>query len=177
MTFTTIAELLANEVSPGLLAGVIQKHGAYGTDAYMNVAFHKPDSPKLQGALEHIETIAKGIYIDTIAAKEEGALSELFEVGWPRAKLPKFKDLQRASEKALDAASLGRETKGLLLTIALLLKSIQFGALGQKLHPNFESEAKLIEHLAGQREFSGVSKRNLEYKFAQAKRVLKDAEG
>jgi hypothetical protein len=175
VNLTTISSLIADEISPTLIATLIQDQGIYGEDRFGKVDFHDVDSLMVQGILDDLQTIAladwAGVGIDSDSAQEEGALWELFHFGWPREQVPNFKGYEASKAKELKARSRKKGETGLLMIIAGLLEFIEKGADLKTNHPDFKNRADLIDRLTDEDIRTGLSRRNLETQFAEAKRV------
>ena len=110
--------------------------------------------------------------------QSEGGDDEYYKYGWAQEVLPDFLEIQ-SEQGDVPRPVPGDRVKGEnanLRIIAALLKYIKGETKGVKKHPSYkDSEADLITILG--QEYSpcgaGFSKRNLEEKFAEAKRILK----
>lgn len=176
MSFTDLGTFLRRDITTGTLATAIEKDGIDGWDRYGRMKHYAPDSAEAQEALD--------LLADQAAyTGEPGVQSPLdradmypeagfWRLGWLDENLPKFDEIAAGQMVDPRPQSTAKRQNADLAIIGSLLLFIS-GKIGTKRHPEFETEAKLIglltDKMAG---YPGLSKRNLEDKFAQAKKVI-----
>jgi hypothetical protein len=179
MNLTPIGALISTEVSPARIANFIEHTGVFCEDRFGNVSFHHADSPMAQGILEDLELIVAADKAGELPAAAltdgEDAYWEIFHSGWPSDAVPDFKAHAVAMAKQLKVSRRNKGETGLLTMIEALLQFIEKGADLQTKHPDFENRAQLIDYLADAHLMTGLSRRNLQDKFAQAKLAWENA--
>ena len=181
-TFISL-EALLDRVEVGVLATAIEKGGVQGWDRYGRFGAFDAESAEARAALDLLSEWHLGAQERLLAPRdpmfEDSAdcfISEYARYGWPDNCLPDFKSIgtamvkMRSTPESAQAKAKGEKANlGIIDGLLLVVE----GELGTSAHTAYESEAKLIQHLqekmAG---YPGNSKRNLEAKFAAAKRLM-----
>lgn len=179
----TLADLIVGKgVTVGVLATAIETHGIQGFDRFGRFRSWPPDSDGAKRALEllAIQWAHPDGYDEMSPADHDQGDTEYSNFGWPRGELPDFKALSRDVIVApARPQSVKKRENAELAIIGMLLRFIR-GELSRNKHPDFSSEAELINVLDDQRDsgrYPGLSRSNLAGKFAAAKKVLQDREG
>ena len=171
-------------VSIADLASAIEQSGIYTWDKYGRCKLFKKDDPEIQKALTLLERIYS--FESDFEPKDELHPLELTEddpddpycsFGWENSSLPDFDSIHTSRAEINKKVQINnqRTDANNLNIIASLLAYIKGEMKGIDKHPSFESEALLIKEIEAEysRKFTGLSQRNLEGKFAEAKRKFK----
>jgi hypothetical protein len=184
--FVDLRWLLSKKVtSVAVIATAIETSGIYTWDKYGRYKKFDKSTPEAARALtllgyiyEYENTHQLGeISEQHPLDKSEGVDDEYYKYGWAHEVLPNFQEIQHNQgevPKPVNGSSMKGDNANLRI-IAALLKYIKGETTGVKKHPSYrDSEADLIEILGEEysSEGEGFSKRNLEDKFAEAKRIL-----
>ena len=182
---TLMKRLNLENVSVATLATAIEDCGIYTWDKYGRFKKFIKDTPEAQRALELLQYVYK-YEIDSTPSKADkqhplDASNDWDDpywlYGWALKVLPDFKAIQTDQLEVIRMIKVGstREESSNLRIIAVLLRIIKGEMTGMKKHPDYTDEAPMI--LDMEAEFSnkneGLSKRNLEKRFAEAKQALK----
>lgn len=187
--FVSLGELLTTDnntrkVSVATLVTAIEKFGICSWDKYGRFVKFDHDSPAGVEALQLLEDVYE---FENESYKyhaeerhpidyEEDCENPYLQYGWATKDLPKFDVIRDSQFETVGQKPqfLQREATNNLNIIAALLEYIKGNVKGIKQHPSYKSEALLIEEIEAQysKQANGLSKRNLEKKFAQAKRIF-----
>jgi hypothetical protein len=97
-----------------------------------------------------------------------------FSYGWPATELPNFAAIESEQPPEPERRKVNTKTENSTLAIVGALRAIIMGELSVKPHPEFASETQLIDFLSDKlKTIPGMSRRNLQDKFARAKRLIK----
>ena len=181
------------KVSIATLATAIEKEGIQGWDRFGRFDTFKVDDPKdpemqAAGALRCLELqyVWDG-NVDNCQAHEESPLDRYapdgdrgsgFGMGWREGFLPDFStyaaEQASAPVRPVRNPSADAKAEGNNLRIIGGLLAFIKGELGNSKHADFKTERDLIDLLADKLEgYGGTKSRNLQEKFAEAKRLLK----
>lgn len=185
-----------HSISVGALATAIEDNGICKYDDYGRLKTYVKDTEEWLYALgllktfrnydiNHYDYYTNPFPLDDLINHSYGGKDNEYEdypseycfYGWMKADLPNFTYIASkqievpVEEKPLQE----RERNSYLRIIAVLLKFINGGMTGVNKHPNYASDAQLILDIEAEfsKENTGLSKRNLEAKFAEAKPTLK----
>jgi hypothetical protein len=160
--------------SVGVLATAIETVGIFTWDRYGRfMAFDKTSVE----AADALDVLARFLaFLESPWDDDEPDLDDPDSVlslcGWPRHQLPDLAEDQSSPQRPRSTPAMTKtESSSLPIIGALLLFIRGTGGIGK--HPDFKSETKLIDwmtQVVGG--YAGLSKRNLEGKFAAAKKVL-----
>lgn len=162
---------------PGTLATAIERSGIYGWDRFMRFRKFAPNSPEAAQALDALARQAQHDPDDREnqpPVERDDGTGSFYSFGWPRDKLPEFAAIEGEDADAPAPPRRGSlRTENATLAIVGGLLAFIFGELGNKRHPDFRSENQLIEFLEEKcKGYGGLSKRNLQDKFAAAKALM-----
>ncbi len=168
-------------VSIATLATAIERNGIQGWDRFGRFKTFKQDEAMFERALDFLASEAA---FNTEGRHEQSPFERAaddFEgpcFGWREGALPDFKAIEAeqagapVQPKRNPSADIKAEGNNLRI-IGGLLAYIK-GELGNSSHPDFKTEGDLIDVLADKLEgYAGLKPRNLQDKFAEAKRLLK----
>ena len=169
--------LRSRGISPGTLATAIEKVGIYGWDRYGRFKHFAHDSP---WAVPAFNALAGQAQHDDPASMEpidhDDGTGVYCRYGWPADKLPDFAAIEAGAPPAPERPGVNAKSENSTLAIVGGLLEFIKGELGTRPHPEFASEAQLIELLADQlKGYPGTSRRNLQDKFAAAKKLLESS--
>lgn len=181
--FITLRQLLSDplRVTVGTLATAIENAGIYSWDKYGRFKKFDKETAEFQHALELLATVHR-FEDEPYPGQGEHPLDEsggpddpfaLF--GWAHEVTPNFTTIRSGQTEGP-----GKKQRGALRAettyqhiIAALLQYIAGTTTGVKKHPSFSSEADLILTLALEYQGkAGLSQRNLQQKFPEAKRAF-----
>jgi hypothetical protein len=180
--FVTLDALLSEGRHTGVLATAIENYGIQGYDRYNRFKDFDKGSDDEKAALDLLAEYVEGSYDRALYGQDvdddslAADYSPYKRYGWLRTKLPDFdKSGPEAPYGTVPPVTKpkGRSDEpGNLAVIGSLLLVIRGGKYGIEAHPDFKSEAALIDFLAEMIGYPGMSPRTLQTKFAIAKRVL-----
>jgi len=181
--FLSLRQLLSapQQVTVGTLATAIENHGIYSWDRYGRFKKFSKETPEFQRALELLAMVHKfeddeSPRQDQHPLDEANGLDDPFvQFGWAQEVAPDFKAIRSVQMEAPSKKQPGEqrmETSNLRI-IAALLQYVSGGVTGVEKHPHYKSEAELILTLEAEHKgTAGLSQRNFQDKFAQAKRAM-----
>lgn len=181
--FLRLGELIFNaRVMPGTLATAIELHGIQTWDRFGRLKIFSAQSPEAQKAFDYLAAV-----YDSWSQSPDDRMDyeEFYErggdaYGWEAVSAPDFDGItaglsQKVAPTRPQRVNLKNETSNLAIILALL-RFIK-GEMDNQPHPQYISEAQLIEHLVPRMvDFSGASARNLKDKFARAKDLIPKSE-
>jgi hypothetical protein len=171
----------------GALATAIEVDGIWGWDRYLRFTQFKAGSPEALAALDALaEQAAYEVRDEQGAAaamspSESGAGSTPWVYGWPDDRLPNFATLDVGRTDVASPPRRSRRSEEAMSRIIGALVAYILGEGGVEAHPaavanGKANQGKLISQLCekfDRKEDGGMSKSNLEKKFAAAKELLK----
>lgn len=175
--FTPLYVLYGSGKSPGTLATAIEKAGIYGWDRYGRFKHFKPNEPEVHLALDALAWQARHEDDpDSPSPMFDEGINALSRFGWPANEQPDFAAIEAGALPAPERPHVNQKSENSTLAIVGSLLAFIKGELGTPPHPEFASEAQLIVLLAQQcRGYHGMSARNLQDKFAAAKKLLESS--
>ncbi len=187
--FVSVNHCLRDGVTEGALATAIEKEGVYTWDRFGRFRCFKPPAPEAESVLSVLANVYARYSSDAPDDLDDGdddsPDSLLRLCGWPKPKLPDFRSIEGSepvvsmppeSTRPTPGAKLVRADLALIGGLLLFIK----GELGNKRHPDFQTEDDLINVLElelSNLRLVGASQRTIIDKFSAAKKLLAEARG
>jgi hypothetical protein len=175
--FVSLGQCLQDGKSYAVLASAIEQHGIYTWDRFGRFGHFKPGSAEADDVLDvlALQYAAEQSPYDDDDEDFDSPDSLLRLCGWPRDKLPDFAPFEAEMAGSPKRPGNAKEELNNLMIVGGLLACI-LGELAVSKHPDFASQADLVRHLVDKMKgCRGMSQRNLQDKFAAARRLVSEA--
>ena len=177
--FVSVNKCLRDGVTEGTLATAIEKEGVYTWDRFGRFTCFKPGTREADEVLDALARVYErdhGLHGGHPDEDDCGVPDSPLDLGgWPRTALPDFALFEADEAQSPARPGSPKEELNNLAIVGALLGCV-LGEHGVPRHPEFASQADLVRFLADKMSgIRGMSRRNLEEKFARARRLIDES--